>query len=92
MTGSVNPVDWRCSASSFSRGISTLRAREGTEGGAPGKDSSEHPDLKGRANVNLREIQGGMRCKGYMLPQSPTFLFEGKFWGGHVCIRTGLVL
>lgn len=51
-------MDWRCSTSPFSRGINFLKARQGTEDNAPGKDSNEHPDLKGRENVNLNRDQG----------------------------------
>lgn len=37
-------------------------------------------------------MHGKIRCKGYVLPPLLVFLFEGKFWSGHVCIRTGILV
>ena len=54
MTGSVNRVDWSCSTYSFPRGTSILKAREGPKDTAPGKDSNEDPDFKGKEYVNVK--------------------------------------
>jgi len=42
----------------LSRCISILKAGEGMEDTAPGKGSNEHPDLKGRENVNPNRDPG----------------------------------